>query len=213
MDDDSQKMLEVFEEGCEFIESAKRENSDSRILVHCHLGISRSPSVVLYYLVRNTGMSLEAAMKFLKKKRAIVSPRHSFMHQLIDAEEALTGKASTLSKETYPIQSEEPKSTKSFVILDIKPISSQVPMDELEIAIRGIDMDGLKWGKCSLLLFFCCCCCCWLPCFPLTSLCLSSQLIYSSKTKTDNIIYSKDRGNWIWNQEIADILHSRGGGR
>ncbi|KAJ6783268.1 hypothetical protein PWT90_06146 [Aphanocladium album] len=45
----------------------------------------------------------------------------------------------------------KPKTTaKSVLILDVKPWDDETNMEELEAAIRGIEKDGLVWGKFTL---------------------------------------------------------------
>lgn len=36
---------------------------------------------------------------------------------------------------------------KSLVTLDIKPWDDETPLDTLEKGVRGIEMDGLVWGR------------------------------------------------------------------
>ncbi|EPX70848.1 translation elongation factor EF-1 beta subunit [Schizosaccharomyces octosporus yFS286] len=44
-------------------------------------------------------------------------------------------------------KSKKPKAVqKSLVTMDVKPWDDETPMDELEKAVRGIQMDGLLWG-------------------------------------------------------------------
>ncbi|XP_065668222.1 dual specificity protein phosphatase 13B-like [Hydra vulgaris] len=57
-------------------------NNNERILVHCHAGISRSSTIVLFYLMIIRGYSLESALNRLKRIRPIVSPNYGFMYHL-----------------------------------------------------------------------------------------------------------------------------------
>lgn len=59
---------------------ARKEN----ILVHCAFGISRSVSVVLFYLMKNHGWSWKRAWKFVKGLRKCASPASLFRRQLQD---------------------------------------------------------------------------------------------------------------------------------
>jgi protein-tyrosine phosphatase len=53
------------------------------ILVHCQLGISRSASVLIYWLAtRIFSGDLNKAIAFLKERRDIISPNFGFMVQL-----------------------------------------------------------------------------------------------------------------------------------
>ena len=51
-------------------------------LVHCHRGRSRSVAVVAAYLIRYRGMTLAAALSFIKRKRPMAQPNKGFLHQL-----------------------------------------------------------------------------------------------------------------------------------
>lgn len=53
------------------------------ILIHCHMGISRSASLVWYWLAtRKYGNNLKDAMAFLELKRWIVNPNDGFRQQV-----------------------------------------------------------------------------------------------------------------------------------
>lgn len=43
-----------------------------RILVHCNKGVSRSPSVVVAYLMKTKELSFPDALQFVQEKRPIV---------------------------------------------------------------------------------------------------------------------------------------------
>lgn len=58
-------------------------------VVHCYAGISRSPSIVISFLMKEHGMSLEDALQLCKQKRSIVDPNEGFMEQLSKYEEML----------------------------------------------------------------------------------------------------------------------------
>ena len=52
------------------------------VLVHCHAGVSRSATIVLYFIMKIKGWSLEEAYRYLKSKRSIINPNKGFMYQL-----------------------------------------------------------------------------------------------------------------------------------
>lgn len=54
----------------------------SAVWVHCMAGISRSVSVVAYYLMRKTGKSYEEVLQFIQSRRSIAGPNRSFAAQL-----------------------------------------------------------------------------------------------------------------------------------
>eukprot|EP00516_Mucochytrium_quahogii_P009088 CAMPEP_0203771034 /NCGR_PEP_ID=MMETSP0099_2-20121227/3176_1 /ASSEMBLY_ACC=CAM_ASM_000209 /TAXON_ID=96639 /ORGANISM=" , Strain NY0313808BC1" /LENGTH=215 /DNA_ID=CAMNT_0050668305 /DNA_START=160 /DNA_END=807 /DNA_ORIENTATION=+ len=82
----------------EFIENARQKSS--KVLVHCTMGMSRSSTVVIAYLMQYHGMNLATAMHLTKEKRAMVSPNSGFMAQLIDLEKNLFGTV-TVDLEQY----------------------------------------------------------------------------------------------------------------
>jgi len=53
------------------------------VLVHCAAGVSRSASVLCYYLMTKYGWSYSQAVAFLQARRSIVSPNEEFRRQLI----------------------------------------------------------------------------------------------------------------------------------
>lgn len=83
-DSPNEDIQRFFDEGRKFIEEAKRNNS--RILVHCQMGMSRSTSMVLVYLMLTFKWSLKRAFKFVKSKRCFVQPNYGFMWQLSEFE-------------------------------------------------------------------------------------------------------------------------------
>jgi len=53
----------------EFIHNAITQHKKNRVLVHCALGLNRSVTVVLAYLMKHKGMSFADALALLKAKR------------------------------------------------------------------------------------------------------------------------------------------------
>jgi len=71
-------------------------------LIHCALGISRSVTICLAYLVKYEGRTLREAYFELKKKRPIIRPNEGFWRQLIAFETAKRGRA-TVKLSVYPM--------------------------------------------------------------------------------------------------------------
>jgi protein-tyrosine phosphatase len=69
-----------FQASYEFIEDASRKGKS--VLVHCMMGISRSATIVLYYLMRKFNMTYDEALKYLTVKRKIVWPNKGFRQKL-----------------------------------------------------------------------------------------------------------------------------------
>jgi dual specificity MAP kinase phosphatase len=87
--DDTQKqnLLDYFDQVYTFISNAI-ENKE-RVLVHCVAGISRSPAIVISFLMRYAHMNMNDAYELVKTKRSIVSPNLNFMGQLLQYEKKL----------------------------------------------------------------------------------------------------------------------------
>jgi len=60
----------------------KKEHVKGGVLVHCEAGMSRSPTIVISYLVRYHNMSLSQAFVYVRARRGI-SPNYGFALQLI----------------------------------------------------------------------------------------------------------------------------------
>ncbi|KAK2840591.1 hypothetical protein Q7C36_012170 [Tachysurus vachellii] len=77
-----------FNTGTEFIHNALR--TGGKILVHCHVGVSRSATIVLAYLMLKHSMNLVEAVKHVKQGRMII-PNRGFLRQLIELHVKLYG--------------------------------------------------------------------------------------------------------------------------
>lgn len=81
------RIIEEFENSIKFIEEAKENNS--RILIHCQIGKSRSPTVVIAYLMKTLNLKSDDAFKMVKNCRKLILPNISFMKQLKEFESLL----------------------------------------------------------------------------------------------------------------------------
>lgn len=59
------------------------------VLVHCLAGISRSPAIVIGYLMYKDGLSLDQAYNVVKDKRPLIGPNSGFLDQLTQLETEL----------------------------------------------------------------------------------------------------------------------------
>ncbi|KAF9075819.1 protein-tyrosine phosphatase-like protein [Rhodocollybia butyracea] len=80
LDTTSADLKPHLEEACNSIDRALR--SGRSVLVHCQQGISRSAAVVIAYLIRNHGMSYDAAYALVKRQRACIKPNAGFVGAL-----------------------------------------------------------------------------------------------------------------------------------
>ncbi|RHZ75925.1 hypothetical protein Glove_208g193 [Diversispora epigaea] len=84
----TENIAQYFDITSDFIHLAlERENGI--ILVHCQLGISRSSSIVISYLMKYQKMSFEDAYKFVTSKRPEIRPNLGFRKQLVEYEALL----------------------------------------------------------------------------------------------------------------------------
>ena len=54
----------------------------TNVLVHCMMGVSRSTSFVLWYLMTEKHMTLSQAYNHVKQRRPIINPNNGFLTQL-----------------------------------------------------------------------------------------------------------------------------------
>lgn len=62
-----------------------------KIFVHCYLGISRSASLIIYFLMTRKNMTLKSALDYVRQKRSIACPNIGFMKGLCDLDLQLYG--------------------------------------------------------------------------------------------------------------------------
>ena len=79
-----ENILSWFKEAFEFIDS-----SIKNIYIHCIMGISRSATIVIAYLMYKNKMKYEQAFDFVKSKRKEINPNSGFREQLIKFEKIL----------------------------------------------------------------------------------------------------------------------------
>jgi hypothetical protein len=74
------------------IEEARSSNAS--ILVHCRKGVSRSPSIVLAYLIQYHHYTFSKGLRLLTSKRSIVSIRMSFLLAIEEFSYGIYGQSS-----------------------------------------------------------------------------------------------------------------------
>eukprot|EP00471_Norrisiella_sphaerica_P003076 CAMPEP_0184486030 /NCGR_PEP_ID=MMETSP0113_2-20130426/7581_1 /TAXON_ID=91329 /ORGANISM="Norrisiella sphaerica, Strain BC52" /LENGTH=459 /DNA_ID=CAMNT_0026867731 /DNA_START=108 /DNA_END=1487 /DNA_ORIENTATION=+ len=93
VDKSSQSISEWFEPSYNWIENAIKETTSERptkVLVHCVQGKSRSVTIVIAYLMRKEGITVDECLKQIRMARDVVhTPNKGFMRQLRAYEQKL----------------------------------------------------------------------------------------------------------------------------
>ena len=92
-DESSSNLFSHLKQTTAFIESALHKGGC--VLVHCNLGVSRSSTATLAYLIKNRKWTLADAHSFLKSRRSCIRPNMGFLKQLSDWEANILGKKIT----------------------------------------------------------------------------------------------------------------------
>lgn len=75
---------QYFQRVSDFIRDHQKRNIP--VLVHCMAGMSRSSTLVAYFLMQKYGWSALKALDWLKRQRPIVRPNRGFIRKLVEAE-------------------------------------------------------------------------------------------------------------------------------
>lgn len=89
LEDIDTNISQYFDFLCERI-SYHLRNGD-RILVHCVMGVSRSATIILAYLMKEKNMSFSQALHYVQSRRNIIRPNDSFLRQLRNYDITLHG--------------------------------------------------------------------------------------------------------------------------
>ena len=74
----NQPLFPKFEVAYKFI----KKNSKNNILIYCALGVSRSASLVAFYMMKEKGWDYDICYNYMKERRPIVDPNSNFVGQL-----------------------------------------------------------------------------------------------------------------------------------
>lgn len=79
--------LELFNKTIDFMSNIVHNND--AVAVHCRAGVSRAPTLVIAYLMKEENMNLFEAFEMIKSKRRFIRPNIGFWKQLILYEKLL----------------------------------------------------------------------------------------------------------------------------
>lgn len=100
LDDSPSSDLKIyFSKACQFISDAL--SVGGRILVHCNLGVSRSSTIVISYLMKSRQWTLKVAHDFVRDRRTCIRPNRGFLQQLSDWEQSIFGRKHTDADELW----------------------------------------------------------------------------------------------------------------
>ncbi|KAH3767210.1 dual specificity protein phosphatase 1 [Pelomyxa schiedti] len=80
LDDAQQNIAQYFNQTNAFIDAGRRVGN---VLVHCVMGVSRSASIVIAYLMYTRCVDFATAFRMVHRARPIICPNIGFRHQLI----------------------------------------------------------------------------------------------------------------------------------
>ncbi|CAG2173826.1 unnamed protein product [Oppiella nova] len=86
-DNYNENLLPYFPKAFSFLDKVRE--SGGCAIVHCLAGISRSATVAISYVMRHLCMSSDDAYRYVKSKRATISPNFNFLGQLLEYEKQL----------------------------------------------------------------------------------------------------------------------------
>lgn len=80
-DDPDENIAYYFESTAKWIHEQMKQRR--HVLIHCVAGMSRSATLLIFYMMRYAGFpSVEAALKHIQARRSIAQPNSGFMKQL-----------------------------------------------------------------------------------------------------------------------------------
>ncbi|KAJ6829114.1 uncharacterized protein M6B38_359910 [Iris pallida] len=89
-----------FDDAIKFIEQCDKDKS--RVLVHCMSGKSRSPAVVIAYLMKYKGWRLAQSFQWVKERRPQVELSADVQNQLVDFEQKIFGSKEVATAQPLP---------------------------------------------------------------------------------------------------------------
>ena len=79
-----------------------KDNPHTNIFVHCVHGMSRSGSVIVYYLMKEKAMRMQESIEFIGKIREVINPNEWFRRQLMEKEREIFKEANIVNINELP---------------------------------------------------------------------------------------------------------------
>ncbi|KAI9535246.1 hypothetical protein NQZ68_002800 [Dissostichus eleginoides] len=117
-DSDRFDLSENFKHAADFIHKALK-SKDGKVLVHCIMGMSRSATLVLAYLMLRQRFILRDALKHIVQKRPIY-PNKNFLSLLLKLDQQLTFKRS-MSLRDPPCEPPSVSALQEFLLANRRP--------------------------------------------------------------------------------------------
>jgi len=93
-DNGNSSLDDVMKRSFGFIEESQKDGQ--KLLIHCHLGQNRSPTLVIAWLMTKCNMNMHKAYLFVKTRRSLIHPSKLYIKQLRDYDKHLNGVYSVL---------------------------------------------------------------------------------------------------------------------
>eukprot|EP00466_Bigelowiella_natans_P013773 jgi/Bigna1/144685/aug1.90_g19393 len=88
------KLSKIFSDSFEFITKIIKEKK--AVYIHCNMGMSRSATVTIAYLMKKNAWSFEKAYMYTRKIRKIITPNEGFCEALLSLEKQLVQEGNEL---------------------------------------------------------------------------------------------------------------------
>ena len=104
-DSESFQLIKYFDMMADFIHFAMKKGGC--VFVHCAMGVSRSPTAIIAYLIKHRKFSFSKAHKLVGEKR-FISPNEGFIAQLKEYEKSVNEKSHPWRKNSKPLVLQKP---------------------------------------------------------------------------------------------------------
>ncbi|KAM3141131.1 hypothetical protein pb186bvf_006736 [Paramecium bursaria] len=139
-------LQEYFPRTNEFIE---RHRQHTNVMVHCYAGISRSPTVVIAYIMNKFDWSFQRSMKAVIARRQQVKPNDGFIKQLINydsqkqrpsSQNRILDVINNVTGRTAYTDTKSQQNNNTY----FKPLKVDLTQIEVEISRRQQDLENLR---------------------------------------------------------------------